>query len=93
MCSIDQVKFYSADDIVWSVLKSLSLATIVPTWAAYNSLLNERNLVTTICTLRLISRSPANWSNLSVALNATKKMFLWISNLMQSAFNCKIKMK
>ena len=74
LCSIDQVKFYSADDTVWSVLKSLSLATIAPTWAAYNSLLNERNLVTTICTLPHISRSLTNWSNLSAALNATKKM-------------------
>ena len=40
LCSNDQVKFYSADDTVWSVLKPLSHATIVPTWAAYNSLLN-----------------------------------------------------
>ena len=74
LCSTDQVKFYSADDTVWSVLKSLSRATIVPNWAAYNSLLNERHLVTTICTLPLISGSPTNWSNLSTALNVTKKM-------------------
>ena len=74
LCSTDQVKFYSADDTVWNVLKSLSRATIVPNWAAYNSLLNERHLVTTIRTLPLISGSPANWSNLSTALNVTKKM-------------------
>ena len=41
LCSTDQVKFHSADDTVWSVLKSLSRATIVPTWAACYSLLNE----------------------------------------------------
>ena len=41
LCSTDQVKFHSADNTVWSVLKSLSRATIVPTWAACNSLLNE----------------------------------------------------
>ena len=74
MCSSDQVKFYSADDTVLSVLKSISRATIVPTWAAYNSLLNETHLVTTICTLPLISGSPSHWSNLSTALNVTKKM-------------------
>ena len=74
LCSTDQVKFYSADDTVWNVLKSLSRATIVPNWAAYNSLLNERHLVTTICTLPLISGSPTNWFNLSTALNVTKKM-------------------
>ena len=74
LCSTDQVKFYSADDTVWSVLKSLNRATIVPTWAVYNSLLNERHLVTTICTLPLISGSPTDWSNLSTALNVTKKM-------------------
>ena len=73
MCSSDQVKFYSADDTVLSVLKSISRATIVPTWAAYNSLLNETHLVT-ICTLPLISGSPSHWSNLSTALNVTKKM-------------------
>ena len=60
LCSTDQVKFYSADDTVWNVLKSLSRATIVPNWAAYNSLLNERHLVTTICTLPLISGSPTS---------------------------------
>ena len=60
LCSVDQVKFYSADDTVWSVLKSLRRAAIVPTWATYNSLLNERHLVTTICTLPLISGSPTD---------------------------------
>ena len=66
LCSTDQVKFYSADDTVWSVLKSLSRATIVPTWVVYNSLFNERHLVTTICTLLLISGSPTT-------LNVNKK--------------------
>ena len=28
----DQVQFYSADDTIWSVLNSLSRATILPTW-------------------------------------------------------------
>ena len=65
LCSTDQVRCYSADDTVWSVLKSLSRATIAPTWTAYNSLLNERRLATAICTLPLISGSPTNWSNLS----------------------------
>ena len=66
LCSTDQVKFHSADDTVWTVLKSLSRATIVPTWAAYNSLLNERHLVATIFTLPLISYrlSLTDWSNL-----------------------------
>ena len=73
LCSTDQVKFYSADDTVCSVLKSLSCATIVPTWAAYNFLLNERHLVTT-CTLLLISGSLSDWSNLSTVLNVTKKI-------------------
>ena len=60
LCSTDQIKFHSADDTVWSVLKLLSNATIAPTSAAYNCLLNERHLVTTICTLPLISGSPTD---------------------------------
>ena len=73
-CSTDQVKFHSADDSLVCIKIILSHATIVPTWAAYNSLLNERHLVTTIFTLPLIFGSPTDWSNLSTALNVTKKI-------------------
>ena len=73
-CSTDQVKFHSADDSLVCIKIILSHATIVPTWAAYNSLLNERHLVTTIFTLSLIFGSPTDWSNLSTALNVTKKI-------------------
>ena len=58
---------------VWRVLKSLSCATLVCTWAEHNYLLNEKTLVT-VCTLPLITESPADWSNLSTALNVTKQI-------------------
>ena len=62
--------------IVWSMMKSqLEVAKLVPTWAAYNSLLTDNLQVTTnFSSLPVINSSPTDWSNLYTAIKIVKNI-------------------
>ena len=96
----DVLEAFHKHDIVWSLMKSqLDLSVNVPTWAAYNSLLNSKEYTTTYSSLPVINGSPTDWSNLYTALKIVqginlvctphkKLLYLWIYNSMQNAYSC-----
>ena len=65
-----------SSDIAWSLLKTLSpsLSSDVPTWAAYNSFLGIKPVVTTVAVLPIINGSPTEWEQLHAALKEAEKI-------------------
>ena len=63
-------------DITWSPLKTLSpsLSSDVPIWAAYNSLLGVKPVVTTVAVLSTINGSPTEWEYLYAAMKEAEKI-------------------
>ena len=62
----DELELYTKRDKLWAI--SYVLNSNVPTWAGYNSLLNESMAITSCNLLPLLPSSPTDWSNLYSAL-------------------------
>ena len=56
------------------MLKSFDTAELVPTWAAYNSLITDLKPQTIVSTLPIISGSPTEWENLYTAIMEAEKL-------------------
>ena len=52
----------------------------VPTWSAYNSLINEAHVKTTYCALTVLQGSPTDWSYLYTALKSTQNLNATVSS-------------
>ena len=57
-------------------MKTLSptLGKIVPTWAAYNSLIGKEKPLTSVAMLPVINGSPTDWENLYAAIKEAEKL-------------------
>ena len=51
----------------------------VPTWSAYNSLINEAHVKTTYCALPVLQGSPTDWSYLYTALKFAQNVSATVS--------------
>ena len=72
----EETGLYRLRDRAYFLLKSLNITSRsdLPTWAAFNSLVEVEQPVTTFCSLPLIQGSPTDWSNLYSALLAAEKI-------------------
>lgn len=69
--SLEQLNLYKHHDITWTLLTCSEHENTknVPTWAAFNSLTNNKEIaITNYCTIPLLHGSPTDWSNLYTAL-------------------------
>ena len=62
-------------DAVWFLLKTLSpaLGKMVPTWAAYKSLMGQKKALTNVAMLPIINGSPTERENLYVSIKEAEK--------------------
>ena len=74
------------DDIVWALMKTLNnnLAKNFPTWSTYNYILADEKPTSTHCLLPIIQGTPADWSNLYLAIASSVKL---IVNIGQNSVN------
>ena len=51
MLNFEEIKKSKESDTVWFLMKTLCIQSVneVPTWSAYNSLINETHAKTTYC--------------------------------------------
>ena len=63
-------------DAVWFLLKTLSpaLGKMVPTWAAYKSLMGQKKALTNVAMLPIINGSPTERENLYVSIKEAEKL-------------------
>ena len=63
-------------DAIWFLLKTLSpaLGKMVPTWAAYNSLMGQKKPLTNVAMLPIINGSPTEWENLYTSIKEDEKL-------------------
>ena len=66
------------DDIVWALMKTLNnnLAKNFPTWSTYNYILADKKPTITHCLLPIIQGTPADWSNLYLAIASSAKLIV-----------------
>ena len=64
------------NDAIWFLLKTLSpaLGEMVPTWAAYNSLMGQKKPLTNVTMLPIINGSPTEWKNLYTSIKEAEKL-------------------
>ena len=81
-CTNDVTELFRKDDIIWSLMKvsSNELSCVVPTWAAYNSLITERKDKTIVHQLPILNGSPTCWENLYRAMKDSEKLNKELSN-------------
>ena len=61
-------------------VSSTELLSVVPTWAAYNSLITERKDKTIVQQLPILNGSPTCWENLYRAMKDSEKLNKELSN-------------
>ena len=63
-------------DAIWFLLKTLSraLGKMLPTWAAYDSLMGQKKPLTNIVMLPIINGSLAEWQNLYASIKEAEKL-------------------
>ena len=64
------------------MIKALCTQSVkeVPTWAAYNSLINQAHVKTTYCALPVLQGSPTDWSYLYTALKSAQNLNATVSS-------------
>ena len=80
---------YGILDFLWFICKTLgSGSNIMPTWAAFSSILSDNTTLTNISNLPLVQGTPTDFSNLYSALKVCQSIaeqsFPWIYNHMQN---------
>ena len=63
-------------DAIWFLLKTLSpaLGKMVPTWAAYNSLMGQKKPITNVAMMPIINGSPTERENLYASIKEAEKL-------------------
>ena len=81
-CTNDVTELFRKDDIIWSLMKvrSNELSSVVPTWAAYNSLITKKKDKTIVQQLPILNGSPTCWENLYRAMKDFEKLNKELSN-------------
>ena len=82
MLHLEKIKKSKESDTVWFLMKTLCTQSVndVPTWSAYNSLINEAHVKTTYCALPVLQRSPTDWSYLYTALKSAQNLNATVSS-------------
>ena len=82
MLNFEKIKKSKESDTVWFLMKALYTQSVneVPTWAAYNSLINEAHVKTTYCALPVLQGSPTDWSYLYTALKSAQNLNATVSS-------------
>ena len=80
--NFEEIKKSKESDTVWFLMKTLCTQSVndVPTWSAYNSLINEAHVKTTYCALPVLQRSPTDWSYLYTALKSAQNLNATVSS-------------
>ena len=82
-CTNDVTELFRKDYIIWSLMVSNELSSLVPTWGAYNLLITERKNKTIVQQLPILNGCPTCWKNIYRAMKDSKKLNKGLSNYMQ----------
>ena len=76
MLNFEDIKKSKESDTVSFLMKTLCTQSVneVPTWSAYNSLINEAHVKTTYCTLLVLQGSTTDYSYLYTALKSAQNL-------------------
>ena len=82
MLNFEEIKKSKESDTVWFLMKTLCTQSVneVPTWSAYNSLINEAHVKTSHCALPLLQGNPTDWSYLYTALKSCQDLNATVSS-------------
>ena len=82
-CTNDVTELFRKDYIIWSLMVSNELSSLVPTWAAYNSLITERKDKTIVQQLPILNGCPTCWENIYRAMKDSEKLNKDLPNYIQ----------